>query len=84
MGDISQKDEFERIKKITADDVIVSHRLHPALAGLKPENAAGFGDIEKINKVYVDNEVRFMTQPFMELNQFLPARARFNFNFESQ
>lgn len=82
VGDISQKDEFERIKKITADDVIVAHRIPPALAGLKPENAAGFGDIEKISAVYVENEVRPMTQPFIELNQQLPPRARFNFNFD--
>ncbi|ELU00473.1 hypothetical protein CAPTEDRAFT_94701, partial [Capitella teleta] len=47
VGDISQKDEFERIKNISADDTIVGHRLHPALAGLKPENAGGFGDIQK-------------------------------------
>ena len=82
VGDISQKDEFERIKNITADDVIVAHRIPPALAGLKPENVGGFGDIEKISVVYRDNEVRPKAIPFTELNRQLPRHAHFVFNFD--
>lgn len=81
VGDISQKDEFERIKNISADDVIVGHRMHPALAALKPENAGGFGDIEKIDVVYTRNEVRAMAMAFQEVNSRLPAHARFTFEF---
>ena len=62
--------------------MIVAHRIPPALAGLKPENAGGFGDIEKINKIYVENEIKPMAQPFQELNRQLPRHAQFRFNFE--
>ncbi|GAA4649039.1 phage portal protein [Kistimonas scapharcae] len=81
VGDISQKDEFERIKNISADDVVVAHRVPPALAGIKPDNNGGFGDIEKIKGVYVETEVMPMAQPFEDLNSQLPARAQFTFNF---
>ena len=56
--DISTKDEFERIKSITRNDVIAAWRMNPALAGCMPENAAGFGDVEKIDRVYMNNEIR--------------------------
>ena len=81
VGDISQKDEFEKIKKITAADVIVAHRLPPELAGLMPENTAGFGDIEKTSRVYIENEVQAMVLPFQMMNRQLPANARFQFAF---
>ena len=81
VGDISQKDEFERIKNISADDVIVGHRMHPALGGMKPDNAGGFGDIQKITEAYVENEVKAMAMPFQELNSLLPTNAHFTFNF---
>ena len=80
VGDISQKDEFEKIKKITAADVVVAHRVPPALAGLMPENTAGFGDIEKISKVYIENEVKAMALPFEMMNRHL-GNVSFNFNF---
>lgn len=57
IGDISQKDEFEKIKRISADEVLVAHRMQPSLAGVKPENTTGFGDIEKISAVYLRNEI---------------------------
>lgn len=81
VGDISQKDEFERVKKISADDVVVAHRVPPALAGIKPDNTGGFGDIEKINRVYIDNEVRSKAQSFLDLNSQLPARCHLAFDF---
>ena len=47
--------EFERIKNISADDVIVSHRVHPALVAVKPAAAASFGDIEKMLEILIEN-----------------------------
>lgn len=81
VGDISQRDEFERIKNISADDVVVAHRVPPALAGIKPNNTGGFGDIEKIKSVYVSTEVVAMAHPFEDLNDQLPPRVRFEFRF---
>ncbi len=80
VGDINQKDEFEKIKNISADDVIVAHRVPPALAGVKPTNTGGFGDIEKIDSVYQKNEVIPLTLPFLELNDQLHSSQRIEFN----
>lgn len=68
VGDIATKDEFERIKNITCNDVIAARRMNPALAGCMPENAAGFGDLEKIDRVYMNNEIRPIRQFFMQVN----------------
>lgn len=82
VGDISQKDEYEKIKNISADDMIVSHGIIPQLAAMKPDNVGGFGDIEKTGKWFRENEVRALVQPFLELNEFLPSRLHFEFDFE--
>jgi len=68
VGDIATKDEFERIKNITRNDVIAAWRMNPALAGCMPENAAGFGDVEKIDRVYMNNEIRPIRQLFLQVN----------------
>ncbi|WP_230413524.1 hypothetical protein [Zooshikella ganghwensis] len=47
VGDVATKDEFERIKNISRNDIISAWRMPPALAGIMPENTGGFGDIEK-------------------------------------
>lgn len=76
VGDIATKDEFERVKNITRNDVIAAWRMNPALAGVMPENAAGFGDIEKIDRVYTNNEIRPISQLFMQVNERLRADRR--------
>ena len=81
VGDISQKDEFQRIKSISADDVIVGHGMQPALAGIRPEGNQSFGDIEKIVRVYVETDVKSMIQPFLDLNSQLGFEA-FSFEFD--
>ena len=81
IGDISQKDEFVSIKNITADEIMVAHRMQPALSGLKPDNTGGFGDINKIKETYIDIEVKQMAHPFEHLNNFLPSSAHFKFDF---
>lgn len=71
VGDIATKDEFERVKNITRNDVITAWRMNPALAGCMPENAAGFGDVEKIDRVYTNNEIRPIRQLFLQVNERL-------------
>lgn len=68
VGDIATRDEFERIKNITRNDVIAAWRMNPALAGCMPENAAGFGDVEKMDRVYTNNEIRPIRQLFLQVN----------------
>lgn len=81
VGDISKKDEFERVKNISADDIIVAHGIYPALAGMKPDNVGGFGDIEKTGAYYRANEGQSLIHPFKELNELLPANKKFEFDF---
>ncbi len=71
VGDISTKDEFQRIKDISRNDIISAHRVPPALAAVMPENTGGFGDIEKISRVYYENEVLPLQNWFLEINDML-------------
>jgi PBSX family phage portal protein len=81
VGDISQKDEFERVKNISADDILIGHGVQPSLAAAKPDNTGGFGDIEKIERFYRRNDVPGLVFPFEELNEQLPPDKRFQFDF---
>lgn len=76
VGDVATKDEFEKIKNITRADVIAAWRMNPALAGIMPENVGGFGDIEKIDRVYTNNEIRPIAQLFLQLNDTLRGDRR--------
>ncbi|MFK3970187.1 phage portal protein [Pseudomonas sp. NPDC087358] len=73
VGDFQAKDELEKVKNITRNDVIAAWRMNPALAGIIPENSAGFGDIEKIDRVYTSNEIRPICQLFEQANDTLRA-----------
>jgi PBSX family phage portal protein len=73
VGDIGTKDEFERIKNITRDEILSMHRMQPGLSGIMPETNGGFGDIEKIMRVYHELEVSALQQPFLEINQHIGA-----------
>ena len=72
VGDIATKDEFERVKNLSRNDILSMWRIQPALAGIMPENNGGFGDIEKISKVYHDNEVVPLQNVFRKLNEHRP------------
>lgn len=76
VGDVATKDEFEKIKNITRADVIAAWRMNPALAGIMPENVGGFGDIEKIDRVYTNNEIRPIAQLFLQINDTLRGDRR--------
>lgn len=80
VGDIATKDEFERIENITRNDVIAAWRMNPALAGCRPENAAEFGDVEKIDRVFMNNEIRPVRQLFLQVNGLLRHERRVQWN----
>lgn len=71
VGDIGTKDEFERIKNITEREMLAMHRMQPGLSGIIPQNTGGFGDIEKIMRVYHELEITAMQEPFLELNEIM-------------
>lgn len=70
VGDISTKDEFERVKKITRNDMLSAHRVYPELAAIVTDDKNS-GDYLKINQVYFDNEVVPMQQVFLALNEHI-------------
>ncbi|MBY8288675.1 phage portal protein, partial [Vibrio fluvialis] len=57
VGDIATKDEFERIKNITAQDIFVGHRFPAGMGGIIPQTGANTPDPEKVSKVYDRYEV---------------------------
>lgn len=79
VGDIATKDEFQRIKDVTQRDILSMWRIQPILAGVMPDNAGGFGDIEKISRVYEENEIVPMQDIFKELNSELPPHKHLKF-----
>lgn len=79
VGDIATKDEFQRIKDVTQRDILSMWRIQPILAGVMPDNAGGFGDIEKISRIYEENEIVPMQDIFKELNSELPPHKHLKF-----
>lgn len=71
VGDFSTKDELERIKNISRDDIIAAHRIPPAMASIIPTNTGGFGDITKTDAVYARNEVQPIREVLLEVNSCL-------------
>jgi len=79
VGDIATKDEFERIKSISRAEILAMWRIQAALAGVMPENTGGFGDIEKIARVYFEYETVPMQDVFLQLNKFLQPSLKLKF-----
>lgn len=79
VGDFSTKDEMAAIKNLTRNDIIAAWRMNPALAGVIPENAGGFGDLEKIDRIYTDNEIRPICQLFLQVNDYLRPDRQIDF-----
>lgn len=84
VGDFSTKDDLEKIKNLSRDDIIAAHRIQPALACLIPQNTGGFGDITKANEVYQQNEIRPVQDLLAEaVNAVLLPKDRIEFDPES-
>ncbi|WP_394804896.1 phage portal protein [Dickeya solani] len=76
---IAAKDEFTGIKDATRDDMLAAHRVPPVLMGIMPNNAGGFGDIEKAARVFSINELTPIMETLKELNDWLGMEViRFN------
>lgn len=56
LSEVATKDDFFNIKKVSAADLFDAHRIPFQLMG-KPENVGSLGDIEKVAKVFVRNEL---------------------------
>lgn len=84
VGDFQAKDELEKVKNITRNDIIAAWRMNPALAGIIPENSGGFGDIEKIDRIYTNNEIRPICQLFDQVNGTLREDRRISWREDSR
>lgn len=79
VGDIATKDDFDKIKKITLNDMLSMHRAMEALCGQSSGDSPGFGDLDKITRAYYNNEVVPMQQDMEEINEYLPAHQHIEF-----
>jgi PBSX family phage portal protein len=85
VGDIATKDDFDRIKNISAQDVLTAHRFPPGLAGIIPTNTGGLGDPEKYDAVYTRNEVLPLCELIADVvnsDSDIPARLALQFALE--
>lgn len=71
LAEVAAKDEFFNIKKSSRDDQLAGHRIPPQLLGVVPENAGGFGDIEKAARVFYANEIRHLQNMLIDINKII-------------
>ena len=71
LAEVAAKDEFYNIKIASRDDQLAGHRIPPQLIGVVPQNAGGFGDIEKAAKVFYYNEIVFYQNLLKQINERL-------------
>lgn len=90
VGNLATRDEFNAIKNLTAQDILVSHRFPCGKAGIIPENGS-FGDPEKVGREYAKDEVIPVCEMLMdEINNDFEIRTKkhlqvnFNLSFDMQ
>lgn len=71
LSEVATKDDFFNIKKVSAADLLDAHRIPFQLMGGKPENVGSVGDVEKVAKVFVRNELTPLQERLRELNNWL-------------
>ena len=71
LAEVAAKDEFYNIKIASRDDQLAGHRIPPQLIGVVPQNAGGFGDVEKAAKVFYYNEIMYYQNRLKQINERL-------------
>lgn len=71
VSEIAAKDEFLNIKNVTRDDQLAAHRIPPQMLGIIPENAAGFGDVEKASFIFFQNEIQPLLARLEAINDWV-------------
>ena len=85
VGDIATKDEYEKIKNVTAQEVITGHRFPVELAAIIP-NGGTRGDPIKFDYVYCKNEVIPACEMFMDAvnsDPEVPKHLHLTFNLDN-
>jgi PBSX family phage portal protein len=80
VGDFSTRDDLEKIKNISRDDIIAAHRIPPALASIVPAEArGGFGDVTKSAVIYEKNEIAPLRKYLLQINDLLSNNNAISF-----
>jgi PBSX family phage portal protein len=72
--------EKSKLRQLSKTDILSAWRIRPELAGIAPENVGGSGDLEKIMMMNYENEIIPYQQDFLELNEYLPAKYKIQFD----
>lgn len=75
LSEVAKRDDFFNIKKASRDDLLSAHRVPPQMMGIVPDNAGGFGDVEKAATVFVRNELTPLQERMREINFWLESDA---------
>src|SRR5688572_6290184 len=75
LSEVATKDDFFNIKKSSRDDLLSAHRVPPQMMGIIPDNAGGFGDVEKAAQVFVRNELTPLQERMKELSIWIGNEA---------
>jgi PBSX family phage portal protein len=79
VGDFSTRDELEKIKNISRDDIIAAHRIPPPLASIVPAEArGGYGDVTKAAEVYEKNEIAPLRKYLLQINELISKNNAIN------
>ena len=70
LSEVATKDDFFNIKKVSATDLRDAHRIPFQLMGGMPEGIGSVGDIEKVSKVFVRNELLSLQNMISEVNEW--------------
>jgi PBSX family phage portal protein len=80
VGDFSTRDELEKIKNISRDDIIAAHRIPPPLASIVPAEArGGYGDVTKAAEVYEKNEIAPLRKYLLQINELISKNNAISF-----
>ena len=71
MSEIAAKDEFFNIKNVTRDDQLAVHRVPRELMSIALDGKGGSGDLNKIARIFVTNELGSVMALLNELNKQL-------------
>lgn len=79
MGEVTAKDEFFNINRVSRDSVLAVHRVIPQFMAVQAESNGGYGDIEKAALVIAKNEIYPIFRQLQALNDWAGEEI-INFN----
>ena len=75
IGEVTAKDEFVNVNRVSRDQMLAAHRVPPQLLGIIPDNNGGFGDARTALDIFMLNEIEPLMARLKELNDWLGLPA---------